>query len=398
MTTPKIPENLGFGGAGLTRAVLRKLLLGLRKRSDTSHNALIRLLNYIKSNGLNLKVALMVEPWPDIVHGSPQQPGTARNLSAVRKQMVLDYVWDNIYNVYPGLIFHWDGKPPLATVGELYFDLNEDAPDDCFTLRSFRFKAEDIDPGNAWNWIITEPLPYFQAVDNTIILSPRYDEWFLAAAHPKWWEAGAWGWTEPLRRDPYLTENLYDFQWRQVYDRREETDLVILWAWNSWMEQLYIEPDNEQGAAPAGDMLLLKTAWYARRLMSGAPSELMEPDWVSVQDFRSVLTPIAPAQLNLESDAEVDQLLHRIIQQAQSHVATYLNRTFGDISIPDAVREVTLRVASSIYNYMIATKSGNLVRFGEVGVDVLSNTVFTEAMRRDLRPLRKAPTIGVWSP
>ncbi len=40
MTTPKIPENLGFGGAVLTRAVLRKLLLGLRKRSDTLQTGL----------------------------------------------------------------------------------------------------------------------------------------------------------------------------------------------------------------------------------------------------------------------------------------------------------------------------------------------------------------------
>ena len=244
-----------------------------------SHDALIRLLDYVKTNSLNFKVALMVEPWPDIVHGSQQLPGTSKSLSADRKQMILDYVWDNLYSVYPDLIFHWEGKPLLSAAGELYFDPEEDSPDDRFTLRSFRFKSKDRDPGNSWDWIITAPLPHFQQVDNTVILSPRYDEWFLAAAHPNWWP-DAWGrkHTGPVRHDPYLKENLYDFEWRKVYNRRHEVDLIILWAWNSWMEQLYIEPDDGEGMAPAEDNLVRKTAWYVRRFMSGAPFKMFEPD------------------------------------------------------------------------------------------------------------------------
>ena len=272
-----------------------------------SHDALIRLLNYIQRNDLDFKVALMVEPWPDIVTPTLDWvliPGRARNLSADKKQMILDHVWDNVYSIYPNLIFLWEGKPLLAAVGELYFDPDEDAPEDRFTLRSFRFKPEDVDPGNAWDWIITEPLPYFQNVDGAAILSSRYDEWFLAAAHPKWFLEGAWPRTEPLRKDPYLAEHLYDHEWNQVYQSRDEVDLIIVWAWNSWMEQLYIEPDDGEGAAPAGDLLVRKTAWYARRLMSGAPFEMFQPDWTSVGDFRTVINPVSPEQLNLRSDVE----------------------------------------------------------------------------------------------
>ena len=285
------------------------------------------------------------------------------------------------------------------------FGLREDA-DPRFTLRSLRFRDEDTDPGNSWNWIITEPLPYIQDVEvdgeeeTVAILSPRYDEWFLDAAHPDWWP-DAWGRREtgPIRHDPYLQDNLYDFEWRQVYERREDVDLIILWAWNSWMEQLYIEPDNGEGAAPAGDGLLRKTAWYAQRLISGAPFEMFDQDWVTVKDFRSMLNPVAPEQLNLRSDAEVDQLLRRIIRQAQSHVATYLNGSLRDSeSVPDAVKEVVFRLSASIYNYLISTKSGNLVRVGEFGVDVLSNTVFTDGMRLDLRPFRKSTGVKVLYP
>ena len=114
-----------------------------------NHDALIRLLNHIRSRNLPFKVALMVEPWMDIVTPTLEHvpaPGTARNLSADERQMILNYVWDNVYSVYPDLIFHWKGKPLLAAAGELYFDLEEDSPDDRFTLRSFRFKDEDHDP------------------------------------------------------------------------------------------------------------------------------------------------------------------------------------------------------------------------------------------------------------
>ena len=289
-----------------------------------SHDALIRWLNYIQANNLGFKVALMVEPWMDIVHGSQQQPGTARNLPKAQKQMILDYIWDNVYSVYPDLVFNWQGKPLLAAVGELYFDSDEDVPDDRFTLRSFRFKEEDVDPGNSWDWIITEPLPYFQEVDNTVILSPCYDEWFLAAAHPDWWP-DAWRRrnTGPIRHDLYLVDNLYDFEWSQVYNKSDDVDLIVLWDWNSWMEQLYIEPDDGEGAAPARDTLVHKTAWYGRRFMSGAPFEMFEPDWETVQDFRSMLNPISPAQLNPDSDAEADRLLQRTIQQAQNHMAAH---------------------------------------------------------------------------
>ncbi len=247
-----------------------------------SHDALIRLLDYVRSQDLPFKVALMVEPWPDIVAPTIDHkpvPGTAKGLSESKKQMILDYVWDNVYSVYPDLIFNWQGKPLLAAVGELYFEPNEDSPGDRFTLRSFRFKEGDFDPGNAWDWIITESLPYFQTTDNAVILSPRYDEWFLAAANPDWWPE-AWGRrdTGPLRRDPYLAEGLYDSEWRQVFDRREDVDLVILWAWNSWMEQLYIEPDDGQGVYPAGDGLVRKTAHYANLFRSGLPFESFEED------------------------------------------------------------------------------------------------------------------------
>lgn len=204
----------------------------------------------------------MVEPWPDIATPTPQHvpvPGAALHLPAHQKQMVLDYIWDNVYSVYPDLIFQWQDKPLLAAVGELYFEPDEDAPDDRFTLRSFRLKEKDPDSGNAWTWDITKPLPYFQTVDNTAILSPRYDEWFLAAAHPDWWPT-AWDRVCAVRHDPYLTENLYDYQWQEAHNQRDEIDLVILWACNSWMEQLYIEPDDGEGAAPAGDSLLRKTA------------------------------------------------------------------------------------------------------------------------------------------
>ena len=62
-----------------------------------------------------------------------------------------------------------------------------------------------------------------------------------------------------------------------MYDYRDSVGLIVIWAWNSWMEQLYIEPDDGQGAAPAGDSLLRKTVWYAGRFVNGAPFKMYDP-------------------------------------------------------------------------------------------------------------------------
>ena len=362
-------------------------------------------MDQIKSKGLDFKVAVMVEPWPDTAMPTLEYhrpPDAAFNLSSEQKQVIFDYLHDEVYSVYEDIIFDWQGKPLLIAVPRLFFGPNDDPR---FTLRSLRFKDKDRDPGNSWNWLITKPLPYIQnvevdGVEETIaILSPRYDEWFLAAANPSWWpEAWCREDTGPIRHDPYLDEQLYDLEWRQVYEERENLDLIILWAWNSWMEQLYIEPDSGEGAAPAGDLLLRKTAFYTRRLMSGAEFQMFQPDMVTVRDFPSMLSPISPQQLNLRSDTEVDQLLQRITRQAQSHVETHLGRSFSPSEpAPDAVKEVVFRLSASIYNYLLATKSGNLVRVGEFGVADLADTVFTDGMRRDLAPFRKRRSVQVFA-
>ncbi len=229
-----------------------------------SHDALINLLKHIREHQLDFKVALLVEPWPDVV-GSDARPGNAKNLGPEQKQLIFDYAWDEVYSKYADIMFSWEAKPLLIASAELYFDPGSD---NRFTLRSFRYKNSDHEPGNSWNWDVTEPMPYFQTLNRTVVLSPRYDEWFLAAAHPDWWP---WAWNREcaVRHDPELTEKLYDYQWQEIHERRDEIDLVIIWGWNSWMEQLYIEPDDGEGVASAGDSLLRKTAWYVTRLRSG---------------------------------------------------------------------------------------------------------------------------------
>ena len=64
-----------------------------------------------------------------------------------------------------------------------------------------------------------------------------------------------------------------------------------------------------------------------------------------------MLNSIYQAQLNPSSNAEADRLLQRTIRQAQSRVAAYLRRGFGESPVLAAVSEVVLRVESSIYNY-----------------------------------------------
>jgi len=82
-----------------------------------------------------------------------------------------------------------------------------------------------------------------------------------------------------LRVDPFLREKVYDHAWKQIIEhkKREEINLIWLWAWNSYSDYVYIEPDSCTTAQSAGTMLLDKTRFYYGLFRTGLPFRYMEP-------------------------------------------------------------------------------------------------------------------------
>ncbi len=72
------------------------------------------------------KAALLVEPYVDLGDLDPD------DLTPEQKTLILDKIWDEIYQPHPNAVFHWDNKPLLAQWFRM--DLGQD---DRFTIRTF---------------------------------------------------------------------------------------------------------------------------------------------------------------------------------------------------------------------------------------------------------------------
>ena len=70
------------------------------KEKEAMQRALIALMDYISTSNAPFKVMVLVEPF--MVDPSGMTLGN--------KQTILDFLWDNVYSVYPTLMFNWEGK------------------------------------------------------------------------------------------------------------------------------------------------------------------------------------------------------------------------------------------------------------------------------------------------
>ena len=173
---------------------------------------------------------------------------SSEDVTSAQKQQVRNYIWDNIYRVHPSAVFHWEGKPLLVSYGRWLFD---DNPDSRFTLQEWGV----IHEGGDWEFTAHLGLDGMKTGrDGAIWVAPRFDQFYI------WATCSGFKDKEPntvVRFDIDLSEGLYDRTWRKVFENRNQVKMIILYGWNPWAEASSIEP-----AAPYGDLLLRKTAWY----------------------------------------------------------------------------------------------------------------------------------------
>ena len=150
---------------------------------------------------------------------------------------------------------------------------------------------------------------------------------------------------------------------------------VALTSFNEWHEGTEIEPSLQYGASYLDDT---RELFRARQTAWGTPKGL-----------RQITGAIQPKTLHMTSDGEIDEFLSALIDRARSHVTSYLKRTYEDEPVPAAVKEVTLRLASNLYNHALKVRQGPLVQAGEFEVQLTDDAVFTESLRRDLAPFRR---------
>jgi len=199
------------------------------------NRSLTEMLNQIRDSSRDMKVALIVEPF------TVTQGGGSGELSSREGRMVLDYVWDNYYGIYPDQMFRWDGKPLLVS-----FDPMILKDDERYTIRNWTgraFNQSTIEEG--WDWSFAPPQRLFDAIswDGVVFIYPRFDEFYLVedgATYITW---------EPRRINPSLEEGFYDSQWQDLMLLRRNLTMIVLYSWNIYGEQAHIEPSNG-GPAP----------------------------------------------------------------------------------------------------------------------------------------------------
>ncbi len=72
--------------------------------------------------------------------------------------------------------------------------------------------------------------------------------------------------------DPFLEEDIYCKFWKITGDSREQVKLILIYAWNAYGEQSFIEPakNGPRGSGGAdGRLLLERTRSYYQQFLKG---------------------------------------------------------------------------------------------------------------------------------
>jgi hypothetical protein len=186
--------------------------------------------------------------------------------------MVLDWLWANYYGQarYRDVWFRWDGKPLVVAFDPmtLTVPIAAGAPIR-YTVRNWtgRAKSEQT-AGEGWQWFFGPPQSPVDGLsaDGVAFVYPRFDE-----APAKAMGAGYITWP-PRSIDPLLVQCAYEHQWEALAARRDRLRMIVVYAWNLYGEQAYIEPASAAPPRPSiGYDYVDRTRAYYGALVQGRP-------------------------------------------------------------------------------------------------------------------------------
>ena len=226
-----------------------------------------RVMEHLLTLDGQVRATILVEPWPrpedaDKPCGDPDAPGKPPVSLTVRdKSVIWEVINRELYRPYKEVWFEWQGKP--LVVGWMPMDIGLD---ERFTYRRLSVYHDKPDPEVCpmdWNAIDgTDPTKYESLIseDGFRKVSPRLN-WLLLQKQ---------GWRpRPVQIDPCLEEGWYDSQWESIFDHREKVKLILVWTWNEYHEQNFIEPTLTGPSIGSSRLLLDKTGYYFERLRAG---------------------------------------------------------------------------------------------------------------------------------
>lgn len=98
-----------------------------------------------------------------------------------------------------------------------------------------------------------------------------------------------------------------------------------------------------------------------------------------------------------DKEEDFEALLEEWISQAESLIDSYCRRTWkNEEEIPDAIKNVTLRLTSNIIAFHYARRDDPVKKVNDFSVKIFSSEIFTEDLRQDLKPFRKSQKVKVF--
>ena len=339
------------------------------------------LLDYIEENSLPFRVSFLVEPFMP-------------NLEAInleQQQEILNELWETFYSIYPGLMFQWEGKPLVVTWNPVSLKAPQDVR---FTVKTWGsyFGEGDWKDHQDWNWFPQlDQLESSISDDGVYVIFPRFDEYWLHLMGREF--------SYPYRRiDPTLTEGAYETTWQVAVENRDRIKLLILYTWNEHKEHAAIEPDKGVSHLSYGRSLVEKTSKYFHLYRAGQSIPTATDSWSRPNELRHFIGNLAAAELGLNGNESVDLFLDDRLRESQSLIESHIGRSYTIGELPPAIKNIQLRLASYLYNFILMNKRNPVMQVGEFNFQLNDDRVFTDSLKSDLSPFRAGRGVKVLFP
>ncbi len=130
--------------------------------------------------------------------------------------------------------------------------------------------------------------------------------------------------------------------------------------------------------------------------------------YCTVDDIKkeSGVTPKKMGKQYVEDEEKFNKLINDWISQAESHINSYCKKnwnpviaedgTITEVTVPPAVKNVCVRLVSNMIAFYQARKDNPIKKVNDYSMTIFSSEIFTDDLRKDLKPFRKSSRVSVF--
>lgn len=111
--------------------------------------------------------------------------------------------------------------------------------------------------------------------------------------------------------------------------------------------------------------------------------------WITVQEVKN-FHGLKPQHLNFKgenAEQEFEATISEWILQCQSLICEYCHNDFKELNpLPDAVKNVCLRLVSNMVNMAITRRDTPIIKVNDWTITTTSSDIFTDDLKDDLKP------------